>query len=299
MSNYDQIEESIVGLSLELLGTANKQKTMLSGSFWKRFRFRRRTQARIDEVMSALARRYITCDIDSHEFGKEPRDERITFFLESDTSKKRRQIKESSTQTVKERLSVYGDVKEVDHSKIDIFSILFVKLFCQDSPNYELEPRVSGATTSNWTYHTAIAIAQASKILDLTFKFESGGKRDAIIEETFGETTSVILGAEWEWNGPNIFGKGKELEKLKITCETHPTSHAFLLTYCPTFMYAEFVDKVAKIWRNYFPELDASPAPFLHSVVFDQVKNLRQFVSLNTVVIDHDHIEVWKEESFI
>lgn len=130
--------------------------------------------------------------------------------------------------------------------------------------------------------------------MDLVCRFESGGKRDALIET---RDEKVLIGAEWEWNFEDVFGKTKELEKLKITCEKNESAHAFLLTYCPSHVYLEFIERVTSIWRGYFSAFERPPSLFLHTVVFDPTGNLRQFSFLKTLVISGNQIEVWKDSS--
>jgi hypothetical protein len=67
------------------------------------------------------------------------------------------------------------------------FSVLFAQIFVSDSPNYELKPGFVGATRSNWTYHTAMAMAQAAKFMNLTCKFENSGQARCGYRNTRGE----------------------------------------------------------------------------------------------------------------
>ena len=292
MPSFQNIEDSVDGIRLTLLESPSQQKTIRSGVFWKRFRFARRTAERIESVKTALENRGIVFDLDPGLFGREPRDQRIVFSIgEFPQPAIALEIDINSITT---RLGALGHVEDVIHSDADIFSILFVYFFCKDCPNYQLTPEIFGASTSSWTYHTAIAIAQTCKILDLVCKFESGGKRDALIE-TRDEV--VLLGAEWEWKYEDIFGKGKELEKLKNTCEANESAHAFLLTYCPSHVYLDFIERVVSIWQNYFSAFEFPPVLFLHTIVFEQVGNIRQFLFLKSIVVSGKQIEVWKDSS--
>jgi hypothetical protein len=297
MSNPESsVESSVDGIHLSLLANASQRRMIRSGVFWKRFQFARRTSSRIELVKAALASRNIAFDLDPVLFGRESRDEKIIFSLVEGNATQ--SYENPTSGDVLLTLSNLGTVEEVSHSQADIFSILFVYLFCSDSPNYPLSSGDFGATTSGWTYHTAIAIAQSCKILNLICKFESGGKRDALIE-TRDDEPQVLIGAEWEWNYNDVFGKGKELEKLRETCLKHEASHAFLLTYCPQNVYSEFVVRVTKIWQDFFPDFTVPPSLFHHTITFDQQKMIREFICLKTLVISGKQIEQWRDTRFI
>ena len=109
---------------------------------------------------------------------------------------------------IKSRLSSLVEVSNFDVDIYLAFSLTFARIFVADTPNYQLGNGTVGATRSNWTYHTAFAFAQTSKMFDLICKFECYGKRDAVIE-TKEENPEALLFAEWEWDYEDIFGKGK------------------------------------------------------------------------------------------
>ncbi len=290
----NSIEASIDGMRLTIKAGSRQQKVIRSGVFWKRFQFARRTTARIEQVKTALYSRNISFDIDPNLFGHESRDEKITFsLLDNDLKQSRDHIASAEF-----ALSNLGEVETIPDSEAYHFSILFRYLFCSDPPDYQFTNGDYGATTSSWTYHTAIAISESCKILDLTCKFESGGKRDALIETRDGEP-QVLIAAEWEWNWHDVLGKGKELEKLRDTCRKHEYSHGFLLTYCPQTQYPDFVFTVARNWQQYFADLEVPPTLFLHTIAFDQQKKLREFSCLKTLVISGTQLQEWTDRDFM
>ena len=168
--------------------------------------------------------------------------------------------------------------------------------FSNDMPNYELFPNVFGATRSNWTYHTAGVISQICKVLDLTCKFEALGKRDAVIE-TRGKNPEVILIAEWEWDYNSIFGEKKELEKLKKSCQENLSAEAFLLTYCPSPKYLNYLEQIAKLWITETESEDNAPTLFLHIIIFEEKPGYREFQTLKSIVIHQTGIDILGEKS--
>lgn len=184
-------------------------------------------------------------------------------------------------------------IVEVLPYEVDIyyaFSLTFARIFLGDTPNYKLKNGTIGATRSSWTYHTAFAIAQTCKMFNLLCKFESHGKRDAVIE-TNEEEPEVLLFAEWEWDYEDIFGKGKELEKLKDSCRETKTAEAFLLVYCPNHKYPDYLCRIAEFWIRAFKRNKNPPSLFVHTIIFEEAKTAREFERLKTVVINPK--EVW------
>ncbi len=206
-----------------------------------------------------------------------------------------------------EQISEYKEIEgklssivEVIPSIVDpnfAFSLAFAQMFLGDTPNYQLKNGTIGATRSNWTYHTAFAIAQTSKMFNLICKFECHGKRDAVIE-TNEDEPQILLFAEWEWDYEDIFGKGKELEKLKISCKESKTAEAFLLVYCPKHKYPDYLFRIAEFWINAFKKSKNPPSLFLHTIIFEDMKTYRGFKQMITVVIDPTYLRILSDISF-
>ncbi len=242
MAKSIPISQIVDEFHYSISATVRKQRRIRSGTFWSKFKFERRTRDRIEAVRTALEERRIKISLENSLFGSEKRSELLVLRLQDSmlpidiaiphTAKEltgnRDEIDDLACENVHKFDRIEAKLKhlaEVRHVEIDVtftFSDLFRELFWNDTPgHYELSPGVFGASPSNWTYHIALAIKQACKILNLTCRFEAHGKRDAIIEEENEEKVSqVILAAEWEWDYESIFGKGKELDKLKATCKS-------------------------------------------------------------------------------
>jgi hypothetical protein len=198
---------------------------------------------------------------------------------------------------VKARLGGRLQVDRTMFSFADVFSVAFVRLFLADCPNYQQPDGSYGASRSNWTYHTALAMSQAAKLMTWTCKFETAGKRDAILETT-DEQPVVVLVAEWEWDTQDVFGKGKELDKLKATCRDHPAASAFLLTYCTGPNYPNFLERVAGEWSPTVPRRRKANQLYLHTIVYSEQGRVRQFERLRTALIEPGRIELWCDEKF-
>lgn len=293
-----------------LLTTSKNQRKIRSGTFWNKFRFERRTKERVEAVKSALKEKSIQFNLDDLRFGAEKRNELLVFSLANSKDIEINTTKETSVKQkipgdvafesihsydkISAKLNHLTTVEQVNFYITFIFSLLFVEIFKNDTPSYEISPGVYGATRSNWTYHTAGAISQTCKILNLTCKFEALGKRDAIIE-TKDQSPEMILAAEWEWDYNDIFGKGKELEKLRITCQKNPTADAFLLIYCPSKLYLSHLEKIAEYWINETKKDEDAPNLFLHTIIFEEKGNSREFQLLKLVMIHPTGINMCSE----
>lgn len=186
---------------------------------------------------------------------------------------------------IESKLSLLVTVTPFDVDINLAYSLTFARIFVADTPNYQLKDGIIGATRSSWTYHTAFAIAQTCKMFDLVCKFESHGKRDAVIE-TKDDKPEILLFAEWEWDYEDIFGKGKELDKLRTSCKEVKTAEAFLLVYCPKQKYPDYLFRITEFWTDSFKKIKNPPSLFLHTIIFADMKTYREFERLKTVVIN-------------
>lgn len=198
---------------------------------------------------------------------------------------------------IKENLANLTKVIEFDINPKFSFSVTFAQLFMCDLPNYKLTEENYGATRSSWTYHTAITMAQTCKMFELDCKFEANGRRDAVIE-TRDDSPENFLFAEWEWDYQDIFGSGKELEKLSKSCRASKTADAFLLTYCPKTKYVNFLQKVSSYWLKSISRIKIPPTLFLHTIICEEKGGTRFFERLRTVDIHPTVINVWTDKYF-
>jgi hypothetical protein len=198
---------------------------------------------------------------------------------------------------VSDHLSDLIEVRVLEIPLPVAFSVAFVQLFMGDQPNYALRGGQYGASRSNWTYHTALAISQASKLMDLTCKFETLGKRDAVIE-TKTEPPEVVLIAEWEWTSEDIFGSGKELEKLHISCRQNSGAAAFLLTYSTDSKYPDLLRRVTEYWIKAPRRKRKPPMLYMHTIIYRENGPLREFEQLRTADIDVECVQLWEDQEF-
>lgn len=178
------------------------------------------------------------------------------------------------------------------------FVTIFLEIFVSNAPNYQLEPNRFGASRSNWTYHTALAIKKASEILSLNCIFESKGRLDAVIEVLDEEGKPVpVLFAEWEWDYLDIFGKQKELEKLWRGTRKLQFANALMFTYCPVDKYPDFLKQVIQFWQQKIGKKRDYPRLFLVVVLYDGT-SFREFQFVRTVEVGAEQINLWYDLEF-
>lgn len=186
-------------------------------------------------------------------------------------------------------LSEYENVKkrtnflESTNSLPKIFVLTFREFFQNRMPHQKLGGNSSRA---NWTYHVASCFVQTAALMRLTCSFEEAGKRDAIILNSRNEQ---IIVAEWEWNRGDIFGEGKELDKLSVSVKGTKKA-ALLLTYVPKEEHEEYLMKVLDFWQK-----DKSLPTLYFLSVLNEKNRDEPFSLLRTFEIDNDKAVLWDD----
>ena len=163
-----------------------------------------------------------------------------------------------------------------------------------DRPAFEDEYGSISASRGNWTYHFATKMREVSRCFRLACKFEATGRYDAIVHSLTGNLP--VLVAEWEWDFEDVFGPGKELDKLIRAAKEHgSTADCLLITYHPEDRSNDLVAKSIKMWRRNTGNLPATL--YLVIVVFSG-SSLRQFRSLRVVEIRSKETLVWGDLAF-
>jgi hypothetical protein len=173
---------------------------------------------------------------------------------------------------------------------------LFVLVFRENFMNlpYRLW---QGASTSNWTYHTAFEIRETAEILGLDCVFETMGKHDAIVQ-TPEAKPRVTLVAEWESDYTTVFGKGQEIAKLWKDTSRRQDAHAMLFTYCPSDKYSSFLKQVVRDWQGRLANAKRSPSLFLLVVLYQSESSFRWYDVCRATEILRDQVKLWYDLGF-
>ena len=198
---------------------------------------------------------------------------------------------------IKKLQQVYKNKQIINgqHEQAEIFNTIFREIFLHSNPSYTIKNDKEGASRSNWTYHTALSMKQAADIMNYNCYFEVEGKRDGVIR-TKGKKPQDILVAEWEWDSKDIFGKGKELEKLNSTTNKSKTSSAFLFTYVETDKFDDFAKRVIEYWQSNNSN-NSSPPLYLNAILYSG-GSFRNFEVYRIYEIYNDSIIVWNDYLF-
>jgi len=173
-------------------------------------------------------------------------------------------------------------------------AVIFIQIFREQIRSTILLTEES-TSRSNWTYNIAFAFLTAAKAMNFQIRFEAEGKRDAIIESEADKKGKrhTILAAEWEWESSDIFGKGKEIEKLYKSSKAYECE-AFLYTYVETDKYNEFLIRVRDEWRA-LSEKTPLLSLVMCTVLYTKEKSSRMFQAIRTVEIATDELIIWED----
>ena len=140
------------------------------------------------------------------------------------------------------------------------FATLFQYFWHRDFPMDE--KKAIGARRVDWTIHIGIVVRNIADLMGLVTRFESGGRKDAVLRSTEGDEIAI----EWEWE--DILGKGgklkgNELGKLQDPNEVWRPNDKEGLKYAVLITYTKesdeeariVYDEVCKIWKAPWPLL--------------------------------------------
>lgn len=128
------------------------------------------------------------------------------------------------------------------------FISLFNALWYRDFP--VVYGRERGVRRANWTTHIASVVKQASDLMGLLARFETGNRTDAIIERFDGQLWAKV---EWEW--VQVFRPAvNEISKLRESSESCELS--IFIGYSHEDNLKASLDKISEEWS-------ASPNPLL------------------------------------
>ena len=185
-----------------------------------------------------------------------------------------------------------SEILEQDHARHDLFNLIFREYFIGNIPSFIQPDGSFGASRSNWTYHTAFAMKEAANIMGYDCKFEVNGKRDGIIVSRTKKPEELIV-AEWEWDQADVFGKGKELDKLWESTKKSKTAEAMLFTYCQKHQLNEFTDKICQFWKSKAKNIE-DPGLYLHLIVHESAIN-RKILYYRLLFLLANKIAIWPD----
>ena len=127
------------------------------------------------------------------------------------------------------------------------FATLFQYFWHRDFPTDE---KASGAHRTDWTIHIGVIVRSIGDLMGLAARFESGGRKDALLRSADGDEIAI----EWEWEGV----WGNELKKLynhkaRPLTKTQPArilKYAVLITYTHTPNVEKVYQHVLENWKD-------------------------------------------------
>lgn len=145
------------------------------------------------------------------------------------------------------------------------FATLFQYFWHRDFPTDEIS---SGAKRTDWTIHIGIIVRSIADLMGLVTRFESGGRKDAVLRSADGDEVAI----EWEWGGV----WGNELDKLRChkvwskDKKKESLEYAVLITYTHT-------PNIEKVYQHVRDKWKGSQYPLL--LILVDVEKSRSFSS--------------------
>ena len=126
------------------------------------------------------------------------------------------------------------------------FATLFQYFWHRDFPVDQVS---TGAKRTDWTIHIGVVVRSIGDLMGLVTRFETGGKKDAVLRSAEGDEIAV----EWEWGGV----WGNELQKLRdhevwsiVKDSDRLLKYGVLVTYTHTPNIQRVYDHVSKEWEG-------------------------------------------------
>jgi len=129
------------------------------------------------------------------------------------------------------------------------FAALFQYSWYRDFP---IDYVAKGGRRTDWTIHIGIVVRHVSDLMGFVTRFESGGRKDAVLRSTAGDEIAI----EWEWEG--VWG-ANELKKLREhrvwnngpeQSSQRPLKYAVFVTYTHTPNIQRVLDHVSAEWKG-------------------------------------------------
>lgn len=132
------------------------------------------------------------------------------------------------------------------------FATLFQYFWYRDFP---MTQEAIGAHRADWTIHIGIVVRSIADIMGFVTRFETGGRKDAVLRGTKGDEIAI----EWEWSDvwKWIDASSNEVKKLKChrvwskdKSSQRLLKYAVLITYTHTSHIEEVYKRVREKWQE-------------------------------------------------
>jgi hypothetical protein len=150
------------------------------------------------------------------------------------------------------------------------FVVLFNAFWYRDFPITKQKEEISRRAL--WTTHIASTVKQCADHLGLFTCFETGGKTDAVIEDSDANKWAKI---EWEWREPK-YKKVNEIKKLAEAALKDESEVCIFIGYSNTKDHEKNLDAIGEQWK------DVNKPLIVFLVTFLKKKKKRQFYLLQT-----------------
>jgi len=162
------------------------------------------------------------------------------------------------------------------------FATLFQYFWHRDFP---MDAKMNTAVARvDWTIHIGVVVRNIADLMGLLTRFESGGRKDAILLSTDGDEVAI----EWEWEGVS----GNEIEKLKEhEVWSDDENRERLLKYAVLITYTD-TPNIQNVYNHVMEQWAGAKWPLL-LILIDRVESKeyytrKEFKNIQMSVFDKD-----------
>ncbi len=128
------------------------------------------------------------------------------------------------------------------------FATLFQYSWYRDFP---IDYVAKGGRRTDWTIHVGIVVRHVSDLMGFVTRFESGGRKDAVLRSTAGDEIAI----EWEWEGVWGANEIRKLHEHRVwnmpgQDSQRPLKYAVLVTYTHPPNIHKVLDYVSAEWNG-------------------------------------------------
>jgi hypothetical protein len=203
------------------------------------------------------------------------------------------------------KLGLLAPIEPLDWPPATAFAMLFAQMYAAmqpvDAPQAAaVQAGLPPVLSAGWAYHVALAMAQAAQLLSLRCTFTESPRgvdhqAGAAVVETRASPARRLLAAEWSDQITDVFGRGKELERLSAHCHAATCADGLLVCACRPEVYAVFATNVADTWLQLTRSRPAPPRLFLHTLLAPLPQLAETPALLRPLAIHPARIQVWPD----
>jgi hypothetical protein len=208
------------------------------------------------------------------------------------------------------KLGLLAPIEPLDWPPATAFAMVFAQMYAAMQPMAAPSPAPAPAQAAaaayppvlspGWAYHVALAMAQAAQLLGLHCTFADSPRghdhqAGAAVLETRSAPSRRLLAAEWSDQFNEVFGRGKELERLSAHCHASTCADGLLVCACRPEVYTVFATNVTETWLQLTRTRASAPRLYLQTVLAPLPLLAEAPALLRPLAIHPARIQLWPD----